>query len=98
MAIELPFVLPIWAFYTVFGVELVMALIASIKFIRSEHYKKIGASLLVFMLVPIALIVSQAKMLGSVLTFVIVHFLMLVVLLFLLFIRTKRAQEDQFSL
>lgn len=98
MTIELPFALPTWGFYTIFGVEFIIALIASIKLLRSENHKKVGAALLVFMLVPISLVVSQAKLFGSTLTFMIVHFLMIIVLLFLLFIRTKKAEEDQFSL
>ncbi len=98
MTIELPFVLPTWAFYTVFGVELLIALIASIKLLRSENHKKVGASLLVFILIPITLVISQAKLFGSVLTFIVVHLLMLIVLLLLLLVRTKKAQEDQFSL
>lgn len=95
--IDIPFGIPMWTFYVIHSLEFILALIAVIVLMTSDA-KKVGVAMLIFLFVPVILLLSTANILGSRITFIAAHVLLIVMVILLLFARRKGEKKDEFAL
>lgn len=94
--LEVSWALKQWVYFVIYGFEFLVALIATIRLLRSEH-KKAGVAVLLFMFSPIVLALNTFNVLGQTLAMLASHLFIAIMLIILLF-SVKKQKTDEFSL